>query len=236
MDNIPSDVIGEIFREILRNNSGILRVSKYWYSIAKKLIPELCKDFATKNRLFFLEYFTNLKTINLERNFVIDTRVLNKCNPTKLNLSDNTMITNTTLQKMTNLTNLNLFYNHKIKDYSLKYLPLTTLNLDDNELITDGGLMQCKTLTKLSLKYNRCVSDYALSRLTNLTSLNLSCLGHSNRITDKSLLCLKSLTTLNLISNTTITNAGLANCTLNKILLSKDSTINTSNIPQVEYY
>jgi len=147
-----------------------------------------------------LKDLTNLATLDLERNKLIDISPLKDMTKlTILILSGNKLIDISPLEELTNLTKLDLENNKLIDISPLKDLAnLTDLKLSRNQLTDITQLKDLANLTYLGLGNNKLIDISPLKDLTNLTELHL----YINKLIDVSpLKDLTKLTILNLSNN-----------------------------------
>lgn len=124
-----------------------------------------------------LQFATNLKTLDLTRNYLDDISPLsNLKNLTSLNLFANDVEDISPLAGLTNLTHLDLYWNHRITDISAleNLTSLTYLDLGGNKITDISPLKDLLNLTKLNLNTNKVADISTLSDLNNLTFLDLS--------------------------------------------------------------
>ena len=114
----------------------------------------------------------------------------------KLDLSENTSITGTSLTRLTNLTKLSLNENRNICDKALASLSqLRYLFLGVNESVTGETLSLLRHLDRLDFFDCPLMGDSQLSKLTTLRDMFL---GESNALTGRCLESLSNLSYLNL--------------------------------------
>ncbi len=138
--------------------------------------------------------------LNLNDNKISDEHSLERLRYLKsLNLGNNQIRDGRFLKKLTNLTSLNLS-NNQISDWSFlkKLTKLTSLNLSNNQISDWEFLEKLTNLTSLKLAGNQIHDGHFLEKLTKLTYLDLS----FNKINDGRFLeKLTKLTSLNLSNN-----------------------------------
>ena len=152
-----------------------------------------------------LEWATNLETLNLSDNQILNierlgaTDNLGLAKLTDVNLSDNRIRDITPLENMTELTVLNLNQN-SVRDISVLsgLTKVTRLALDNNKVSDLTPLVEMPALTDLSIAGNGIRNIDALDELRGLRRLNLA----NNSIRDpRTLTRLEALTDLSLADN-----------------------------------
>ena len=156
-----------------------------------------------------LEHATNLKTLDVRNNKIVDVSPIRKLNALQqLDLSSNQIEVLPTWETP-QLTNLNLSFNRIENIASLASLKkLQTLKLQENRIKTIDSLSGLTTLTTLEMSTNEIGDLTPLSTLTALTSLGV----RSNKLTTlQSLNNLTKLTDLDAASNQIAAVSPLAN-------------------------
>jgi len=142
----------------------------------------------------FLRTLTNLKSLNLRKNYYIsDDGLKDLINLETLKLND--LISDESLRTLTNLKHLDISGNELISDECLNYMTsLLSLELEESQQITGRGIENLTNLTKL--KCNPRGSEdlsIGLSKLTNLTELIADCAGFEEIEAIKKLVKLRKL-------------------------------------------
>ncbi|AYV80736.1 MAG: hypothetical protein Harvfovirus5_40 [Harvfovirus sp.] len=189
------------------------------FPIADIIIPSTIKqltlDTLDQGKEIKSVLFTNLTSLDICYGFVTDSILAQLTKLTKLDIYDETPITNHGLSKLINLkqldltdiqsdkitdegicplTNLTALFIHGtryISDDIFKHLQkLLELSITGDTIITDRGIYHCINLRSLTLYGPHIkITDITMQRLTNLTSLDISSL----KLTDKALIGLEAL-------------------------------------------
>jgi len=142
-------------------------------------------------------------------------------NLVSLGLARNEHITNSTLGNLTKLTYLELFNNKVIENDALsRLMNLKHFSIGDTSRITSAGLSTLKNLETLDLAFDEKIDDDCLIHL----QLKKICIGWNDVITDRGLLSLQSLTSLNISSGSNITDFALCQMTSLVSLKMNDNT------------
>lgn len=180
-------------------------VSSYCYRVCTPIIRKVFGFTKLASNRVLLR-FPDQKTLDLNHNNFIHSALTVQTNLTSLSLVNNTVINDDILSKCTTLLELVLGNNTMIHDESLcKLTNLTNLSLTKNNTITDDSISCLVNLEILSLENCTTVYDKGISSLTNLHTLSLR---KNKNIKNKALLNLTNLETLNLIENTLILSVG----------------------------
>lgn len=171
------------------------------YIVHFKYLIHLDSSFTNKITDESIQHLTNISILNCNNVFT-DWSLMRLTNLVSLDLKDNSLIGDFSLQCLTKLKKLFLSeYSHKISDKSIELLTnLTNLHLGCNKVnyITSESINKLTNLTSLNITGNEYIDSIKLPNLKSLYANQL--------ITDSSVLCEK-ITHLHCVDNEKLTDS-----------------------------